>query len=122
MKWNKRYKKNLYHKHFPLDKEEVKSPFPPKTGIIKTKAATHLTIFGYSLSFPLLSFHLLYITLASTFAGLNVLGSFNSEITDSNIVLTFCVGFHLSHGNSPDCGSSIGGCKMLMHKSPFCNN
>lgn len=33
--------------------------------------------------------------------------------------LTFCVGFHLSQGNSPLCGSSTGGCRIDMHKSPF---
>lgn len=81
---------------------------------------TYLIIFGYSLSFPWESLHLLYITLASTFAGEYVLGSFNREITDNKIVRTFCVGFHLSHGNSPLCGSSTGGCKIEIHKSPFC--
>lgn len=79
----------------------------------------YLIIFGYSLSFPWESLHLLYITLASTFAGEYVLGSFNNEITDNKIVRTFCVGFHLSHGNSPLCGSSTGGCKIEIHKSPF---
>lgn len=79
----------------------------------------YLIIFGYSLSFPCESLHLLYITDASTFAGEYVFGSFNSEITDNKIVRTFCVGFHRSHGNSPLCGSSTGGCKIEMHKSPF---
>lgn len=41
----------------------------------------------YSRSFPLLSFHLRYITEASTLAGENVLGSFSSEITLSRMVL-----------------------------------
>jgi hypothetical protein len=41
------------------------------------------------------------MTDASTLAGENVLGSFNKDITDSKIVRTFCVGFHLSQGNSP---------------------
>ena len=47
----------------------------------------HLMIFSYSLSRPLESRQRLYITEASTLAGLNVLGSFSSEITDSSIVL-----------------------------------
>ena len=98
-------------------------------------------MFSYSLSLPLLSFHLLYITLASTFAGLEVFGSFSrltwgvrgAEViiylmiacgsalltTDRRIVLTFCVGFHLSQGSSPDWGSSTGGCRMDTHRSPF---
>lgn len=33
--------------------------------------------------------------------------------------LTLCVGFHLSHGNSPDCGSSIGGWRIEIQRSPF---
>lgn len=41
----------------------------------------------YSRSFPLLSFHLRYITDASTLAGENVLGSFSSEITLRRMVL-----------------------------------
>lgn len=41
----------------------------------------------YSRSFPLLSFHLRYITEASTLAGENVLGSFSSEITLRRMVL-----------------------------------
>jgi len=49
--------------------------------------ATYLIIFSYSLSFPFESLQRLYITDESTFAGLNVLGSFNSEITESKIVL-----------------------------------
>lgn len=75
---------------------------------------------GYSLSFPWESLHFLYITDASTFAGEKVFGSFSNEITDSRIVLTFWVGFHRSHGNSPLCGSSTGGCNIDIHKSPFC--
>lgn len=77
-------------------------------------------IFSYSLSRPFDSLQRRYITDASTLAGLNVFGSFNSDITLNNIVRTFCVGFQRSHGNSPDCGSSTGGCNMLIHKSPFC--
>lgn len=130
----------------------------------------YLMIFSYSLSLPLESRQRLYITEASTLAGLYVLGSFRSEITDNRIVLfqnessfvvspryfftftvinskmqgmcfnicqeyltfsfgsaiptcdahlTFCVGFHLSHGSSPLCGSSTGGCRIDMHRSPF---
>lgn len=44
-------------------------------------------IFSYSLSLPLESRQRLYITEASTFAGLYVFGSFSSEITDRRIVL-----------------------------------
>lgn len=156
---------------------------------------SYLMIFSYSLSLPLESRQRLYITDASTLAGLYVLGSFNNEITDSRIVLrckkhnqliinfnrnfnscfpqlqhrvvqfclkinrfqfqvlkiiassrtiatfiyfsllcsflsdsliwryciylTFCVGFHLSQGNSPLCGSSTGGCRIDMQRSPF---
>lgn len=83
------------------------------------KTTHYLIIFGYSLSFPCESRHFLYITDASTFAGENVFGSFKSDITDNKIVLTFCVGFHLSHGNSPLCGSSTGGCRIEIHRSPF---
>lgn len=36
--------------------------------------------------------------------------------------LTFCVGFHLSEGSSPLCGSSTGGCRMEIHTSPFCES
>lgn len=49
--------------------------------------STHLMMSVYSRSFPLLSFHLRYITEASTLAGENVLGSFSSEITLSRMVL-----------------------------------
>ena len=41
----------------------------------------------YSRSLPLLSLHLRYMTEASTLAGEKVLGSFNSEITLSKMVL-----------------------------------
>ena len=109
-----------------------------------------LMIFSYSLSRPLESRQRLYITEASTLAGLYVFGSFKSEITESRIVLekeikyriypsiireqkncniksfsflcthlTFWVGFHLSHGSSPLCGSSTGGCRIDMQRSPF---
>lgn len=84
-------------------------------------AVTHLIIFSYSLSRPFESLQRRYITEASTLAGLNVLGSFSREMTDNRIVRTFCVGFQRSHGSSPDCGSSTGGCRILMHKSPFWN-
>lgn len=33
--------------------------------------------------------------------------------------LTFWVGFHLSEGSSPLCGSSTGGWRIEMHTSPF---
>lgn len=96
---------------------------------------------SYSLSFPFDSLKRLYITEASTLAGENVFGSLSKEMTLRRMVLrmflfkkyiilfinkvlqniyrTFCVGFHLSQGNSPLCGSSIGGCKIEMHRSPF---
>lgn len=44
-------------------------------------------ISAYSLSFPLLSLHLRYITEASTLAGEKVLGSFNKDMTLSRMVL-----------------------------------
>lgn len=47
----------------------------------------YLMIFSYSLSRPLESRQRLYITEASTLAGLYVFGSFRSEITESRIVL-----------------------------------
>lgn len=34
--------------------------------------------------------------------------------------LTLCVGFHLSEGSSPLCGSCPGGWRMDMHTSPVC--
>lgn len=49
--------------------------------------ATYLIMFSYSLSFPLESLNLLYMTEASTLAGLEVFGSFSSDTTDSRIVL-----------------------------------
>lgn len=49
---------------------------------------SYLMIFSYSLSLPLESRQRLYMTDASTLAGLYVLGSFNNEITESRIVLT----------------------------------
>lgn len=116
---------------------------------------SYLMIFSYSLSLPLESRQRLYITEASTLAGLYVLGSFSNEITDKRMVLiretrainrlefdsgewirrmsrtnreyrathlTFCVGFHLSQGSSPLCGSSTGGCRIDIHRSPFCTD
>lgn len=47
----------------------------------------HLMMSVYSRSLPLLSFHFLYITEASTLAGEKVLGSLRSEITLSRMVL-----------------------------------
>lgn len=44
-------------------------------------------ILAYSASLPFESFHLRYMTEASTLAGLDVLGSLNRDITESNIVL-----------------------------------
>lgn len=44
-------------------------------------------MFSYSLSFPFDSFHLRYITEASTFAGLNVFGSLSREMTLNRMVL-----------------------------------
>lgn len=38
----------------------------------------------------------------------------------SSTYLTFCVGFHLSQGSSPLWGSSTGGCRIEIHRSPFC--
>ena len=48
---------------------------------------TYFIICSYSLSFPFDSCHLLNIIDASTFAGENVFGSFNNEITLRRIVL-----------------------------------
>ena len=48
----------------------------------KRIANVHLMMFSYSLSLPLLSFHLRYITDASTLAGLDVFGSFNKLTWD----------------------------------------
>ena len=47
----------------------------------------YLMMFSYSLSFPFESFHLRYMTDASTLAGLYVLGSFRRLTTDKSIVL-----------------------------------
>lgn len=47
----------------------------------------HLMMSVYSRSLPLLSFHFLYITEASTLAGEKVLGSLRSEMTLSRMVL-----------------------------------
>lgn len=47
----------------------------------------YLMISMYSLSLPLLSLHLRYMTEASTFAGEKVLGSLSREITLSRMVL-----------------------------------
>lgn len=46
-----------------------------------------LIMFVYSASLPLESFHLRYMTEASTLAGLYVFGSFSNDITESKIVL-----------------------------------
>lgn len=89
--------------------------------VVITEIITHLIIFSYSLSRPLESLQRRYITEASTLAGLNVFGSLSREITDKSMVRTFWVGFQRSHGSSPDCGSSTGGWRILMHKSPFWN-
>lgn len=78
-------------------------------------------IFSYSLSFPLESLQRRYMTDASTLAGLKVLGSLRREMTDRRTVRTFWVGFHLSHGSSPLWGSSTGGCRIEMQRSPFYN-
>ena len=48
---------------------------------------SYLMMFSYSLSFPFESFHLRYMTDASTLAGLYVLGSFRRLTTDKSIVL-----------------------------------
>ena len=55
----------------------------------------HLMMFSYSLSLPLLSFHLRYITDASTLAGLDVFGSFNK--------LTCCDGIRIKIHFPPTC-------------------
>lgn len=51
------------------------------------RTARYLMISMYSLSLPLLSLHLRYMTDASTLAGEKVLGSFSKEITLSRMVL-----------------------------------
>ena len=48
---------------------------------------TNLITTSYSLSFPLDSLHLRYLTEASTLAAEKVLGSFSNEITLNRIVL-----------------------------------
>ena len=48
---------------------------------------SYLMMFSYSLSFPFESFHLRYMTDASTLAGLYVFGSFRRLTTDKSIVL-----------------------------------
>lgn len=87
--------------------------------VISPNMVSYLMIFSYSLSFPFDSFHLLYITDASTLAGLEVFGSLRSETTDRRMVRIFCVGFHRSQGSSPLCGSSTGGWRIEIHRSPF---
>ena len=69
----------------------------PAVGIMLTSATvfllpSHLMMFSYSLSFPLLSFHRLYITLASTLAGLGrgekpLILSENKSKCDSIVIL-----------------------------------
>lgn len=71
------------------------------------------------MSLPAESLQRRYIIEASTLAGDDVLGSLSNEMTDRRIVRTFCVGFHRSQGSSPLWGSSTGGCRIDMHKSPF---
>lgn len=72
----------------------------PKTANTRIQPiSTYLTIFWYSSSLP--SFHLRYMTEASTLAGDDVLGSLRSEMTDKSTVLTFWVGFHRSQASSP---------------------
>ena len=63
----------------------IKPQQPPTSQ--KSVLLFYLIIVSYSLSFPLESFHFLYMTDASTLAGENVFGSFNREIILSNIVL-----------------------------------
>jgi len=50
---------------------------------------------------------------------LKVLGSLSRLTTERSTVRTFWVGFHRSQGSSPDWGSSTGGCRMEIHRSPF---
>ena len=38
------------------------------------------------------------------------------------LYLTFWVGFQRSQGSSPLWGSSTGGCRIEMHRSPFCQD
>ena len=50
---------------------------------------------------------------------LKVFGSLRRLTTERRTVLTFWVGFHLSHASSPLWGSSTGGCSIDIHRSPF---
>ena len=84
--------------------------------------SANLMMFSYSLFLPFVSRHFLKATEASTFAGDDVLGSFNRDMILRRIVRTFCVGFQRSDGNSPLCGSSTGGCKIDIQTSPFYKN
>jgi hypothetical protein len=78
---------------------------------------THFTFFSYESSSP--SFHWRYITEASTFAGDMVFGSFRRDITERRMVRTLCEGFQRSFRCSPLWGSSTGGCRIEMQRSPF---
>ena len=137
---------------------KVQSILIGKCTFLEALYFVYLMMFSYSLSLPLLSLNLLYITLASTLAGLQrdkmkydpnsisqwtsdkcsgannnnvpssdlphmphlkVLGSLRRLTTLRRMVRTFWVGFHLSQGSSPDWGSSTGGCRMEMQRSPF---
>lgn len=72
-------------------------------GVRRVEFLRHLMSSMYSLSFPLLSLHLRYMTEASTLAGEKVLGSFRSEITLSRMVLREVnteKGEGLEHGNT----------------------
>lgn len=72
-------------------------------GVQRVEFLRHLMSSMYSLSFPLLSLHLRYMTEASTLAGEKVLGSFRSEITLSRMVLREVnteKGEGLEHGNT----------------------
>ena len=51
------------------------------------RVVPYLMMFSYSLSLPFESFHLRYMTEASTLAGLYVFGSFRRLTTDKSIVL-----------------------------------
>ena len=69
----------------------------------------YLIMFSYSLSFPLLSFHRLYITLASTLAGLQNKKTIINDIghIGQNLIiflqLIFSSEFRLHYGVSPKC-------------------
>lgn len=58
-----------------------------KKAVLYRDTDTHRMMFSYSLSAPLESFQRRYMTEASTLAGEKVLGSFNSEMTLSKMVL-----------------------------------